>query len=78
MPQTPIFPSMLGTSCSSHVQPDMQEKCGDPVYQDGSLMSGSLEVLIEHLVPTVDYYPDVSILYRSFSSLFQPGGGSVR
>ncbi|XP_072881506.1 ras-GEF domain-containing family member 1A-like isoform X1 [Hemitrygon akajei] len=63
MPQTPIFPSMLGTSCSGHVQPDMEEKCGDPVYQDGSLVSGSLEVLIEHLVPTVDYYPDRTYIF---------------
>ncbi|XP_043535023.1 ras-GEF domain-containing family member 1A-like isoform X2 [Chiloscyllium punctatum] len=63
MPQTSIFPSMLGTSCSGHVQPDMEDKCVDPVYQDGSLVSGSLEVLIEHLVPTVDYYPDRTYIF---------------
>uniref|UniRef100_A0A4W3GMQ1 RasGEF domain family member 1A n=1 Tax=Callorhinchus milii TaxID=7868 RepID=A0A4W3GMQ1_CALMI len=63
MPQTPIFPSMLGTSCSGHIQPDMEEKCSDPVYQDGSLVSGSLEVLIERLVPTVDYYPDRTYIF---------------
>lgn len=62
MPQTPIFPSMLGTACSGQVQPEMGEQCGDPVYQDGCLVSGSLEALIERLVPTVDYYPDVSSL----------------
>jgi len=30
-------------------------------YHDNTLVSGSLEALIEHLVPTVAYYPDVSI-----------------
>ncbi|PKU38873.1 ras-gef domain-containing family member 1a isoform x1 [Limosa lapponica baueri] len=58
MPQTPIFSSMLGSSCSGQVQPDMGERCVDPVYQDGNLVSGSLEALIERLVPTMDYYPD--------------------
>ncbi|KAG8435020.1 hypothetical protein GDO86_013110 [Hymenochirus boettgeri] len=43
MPQTPIFPSMLGSTCSGQVQPEMGERCGDPIYQDGSLVSGSLE-----------------------------------
>lgn len=60
MPQTPIFSTMLGSSCSGQVQPDMGDRCVDPVYQDGNLVSGSLEALIERLVPTMDYYPDVS------------------
>jgi len=64
MPQTPIFSSMLGSSCSGQVQPDMGERCVDPVYQDGNLVSGSLEALIERLVPTMDYYPDVSRHWR--------------
>ncbi|MEE6488713.1 hypothetical protein FKM82_015332 [Ascaphus truei] len=63
MPQTPIFPSMLGSTCSGQVQPEMGEQCGDPVYQDGSLVSGSLEALIERLVPTVDYYPDRTYIF---------------
>lgn len=70
MPQTPIFSSMLGSTCSGQVQPDMGERCGDPVYQDGNLISGSLEALIERLVPTLDYYPDVSRHLRvSFYSI---------
>jgi len=32
-------------------------------------MSGSLDSLIQHLVPTADYYPDVSL------SPIQGGGG---
>ncbi|XP_065407844.1 ras-GEF domain-containing family member 1A isoform X11 [Chrysemys picta bellii] len=63
MPQTPIFSSMLGSSCSGQVQPDMGERCGDPVYQDGNLVSGSLEALIERLVPTMDYYPDRTYIF---------------
>lgn len=66
MPQTPIFSSMLGSSCSGQVQPDMGERCVDPVYQDGNLVSGSLEALIERLVPTMDYYPDVSSHQKGF------------
>lgn len=67
MPQTSIiFSSILGPSCSGQVQPVMGEQGGgasgsrDLIFQDGRLISGSLEALMEHLVPTVDYYPDVS------------------
>ncbi|OXB72091.1 UNVERIFIED_CONTAM: hypothetical protein H355_008595 [Colinus virginianus] len=63
MPQTPIFSSMLGSSCSGQVQPDMGERCVDPVYQDGNIVSGSLEALIERLVPTMDYYPDRTYIF---------------
>ena len=30
------------------------------VYEDGQLVSGSLDALVQHLVPTQQYYPDVS------------------
>ncbi|ETE69351.1 Ras-GEF domain-containing family member 1A [Ophiophagus hannah] len=63
MPQTPIFSSMLGTGCRGEVTPDTGERSGDPVYQDGNLISGSLEVLIQHLVPTMDYYPDRTYIF---------------
>lgn len=33
------------------------------VYRDGNLISGSLEALIQHMVPTCDYYPDRSYLF---------------
>ena len=33
------------------------------VYQDGNLVSGSLEALIKHMVPTSEYYPDKSYLF---------------
>uniref|UniRef100_A0A8C5BWJ5 RasGEF domain family, member 1Bb n=1 Tax=Gadus morhua TaxID=8049 RepID=A0A8C5BWJ5_GADMO len=36
---------------------------GEMCYHDNSLVSGSLEALIQHLVPTVDYYPDRSYVF---------------
>lgn len=70
MPQTSVvFSSILGPNCNRQVQPGMGERVGganngsrDLIFQDGRLTSGSLEALMEHLVPTVDYYPDVSAL----------------
>lgn len=38
---------------------------GEMCYHDNSLVSASLEALIQHLVPTVDYYPDVRELRRA-------------
>ncbi|XP_046352555.1 ras-GEF domain-containing family member 1B-like isoform X1 [Haliotis rufescens] len=33
------------------------------IFQDGNLLSGSLEALIQHLVPTGDYYPDRTYIF---------------
>lgn len=33
------------------------------VYRDGNLVSGSLEALIQHMVPTAEYYPDQAYLF---------------
>lgn len=33
------------------------------VYTDGVLVSGSLEALVLHMVPTADYYPDRAFLF---------------
>uniref|UniRef100_A0A673X3F0 RasGEF domain family, member 1Bb n=1 Tax=Salmo trutta TaxID=8032 RepID=A0A673X3F0_SALTR len=41
----------------------MEVSYGDMCYHDNSLVSGSLEALIQHLVPTVDYYPDRSYVF---------------
>lgn len=38
----------------------VEESYGGLRYHDNNLVSGSLEALIQHLVPTVDYSPDVS------------------
>ena len=55
-------------SCRSNVAPPKSQlyghgitaSYGEMCYHDNSLVSASLEALIQHLVPTVDYYPDVS------------------
>lgn len=75
MPQTSVvFSSILGPNCNRQVQPGMGERGGgasngsrDLIFQDGRLTSGSLEALMEHLVPTVDYYPDVSASRKAAS-----------
>ena len=33
------------------------------VYEDGNLVSGPLEALIQHLIPTTDYYPDRTYIF---------------
>ncbi|XP_047617258.1 ras-GEF domain-containing family member 1A isoform X2 [Phacochoerus africanus] len=70
MPQTSVvFASILGPSCSGQGQPGMGERgggaggSGDLIFQEGRLISGSLEALMEHLVPTVDYYPDRTYIF---------------
>ncbi|XP_045146199.1 ras-GEF domain-containing family member 1A isoform X2 [Echinops telfairi] len=67
MPQTFVFSSVFSPSCSEQGQPNMGEcsksGSGDLIFQDGHLISGSLEALVEHLVPTVDYYPDKTYIF---------------
>lgn len=41
----------------------LEASYGEMCYHDNSLVSGSLEALIQHLVPTVDYYPDRSYVF---------------
>ncbi|XP_014261992.1 uncharacterized protein LOC106674064 [Cimex lectularius] len=33
------------------------------MYREGNLVSGRLEALVQHMVPTVDYYPDRAFLF---------------
>jgi hypothetical protein len=33
------------------------------IYRDGILLSGPLSSLIQHIVPTTDYYPDQAYLF---------------
>lgn len=63
MPQTPTFAAMFNSSgYSRHLYVIREGNCGGLFYQDNNLVSGSLEALIQHLVPTADYYPDVCII----------------
>uniref|UniRef100_A0A8C2D9C7 RasGEF domain family, member 1Bb n=1 Tax=Cyprinus carpio TaxID=7962 RepID=A0A8C2D9C7_CYPCA len=64
MPQTTPYSSKFNpstySSSHSHRQP-VEENYGGLHYRDNTLVSGSLEALIQLLVPTVDYYPDKRI-----------------
>ncbi len=62
MPQTPPFPVMYGSNgYNMNIYKAKEEDYEGLYYHENNLVSGSLEALIEHLVPTVAYYPDVSI-----------------
>ncbi|XP_060688106.1 ras-GEF domain-containing family member 1B-A isoform X1 [Hemiscyllium ocellatum] len=64
MPQTPTFAAMFNSSgYSRHLYSSSEENCGGLFYHDNNLVSGSLEALIQHLVPTVDYYPDKTYIF---------------
>ncbi|XP_078071502.1 ras-GEF domain-containing family member 1B-A isoform X1 [Mustelus asterias] len=64
MPQTPTFAAMFNSSgYSRHLYSSREENCGGLFYHDNNLVSGSLEALIQHLVPTVDYYPDRTYVF---------------
>ncbi|KAG2466390.1 RGF1B protein, partial [Polypterus senegalus] len=59
MPQTPTFSAMFNTSgYNRNLFQTKDDNCGGLFYNDNNLVSGSLEALIQHLVPNVDYYPD--------------------
>jgi hypothetical protein len=32
-------------------------------YKDGNLVSGSLDALLQHMVPTAEYFPDRAYLF---------------
>lgn len=62
MPQTPPFSAMFDSSgYNRNLYQSADDSCGGLYYHDNNLLSGSLEALIQHLVPSVDYYPDVGI-----------------
>ncbi|XP_013875132.1 ras-GEF domain-containing family member 1B-A isoform X2 [Austrofundulus limnaeus] len=64
MPQTPPFKGQLNSgSYNNNLYRSSEEAYHDLYYQDHSLVSGSLEALIHHLVPTVDYYPDRTYIF---------------
>lgn len=64
MPQTTPYAGKFSPNpyrdTSTHYVP-VETVYGGLCYHDNSLVSGSLEALIQHLVPTVDYFPDVSV-----------------
>lgn len=75
MPQTPPFTGQLNTGgYNKNLYQTKEENYPGLYYHDNNLVSGSLEALIHHLVPTVDYYPDVSIVFVCLYHSFIPGG----
>lgn len=67
MPQTPPLTGQNSSSYNKNLYQSQDEGYPGLYYHDNTLASGSLEALIHHLVPTVDYYPDVS----------EGGGGEI-
>uniref|UniRef100_A0A6I8R9T9 Ras-GEF domain-containing family member 1B n=1 Tax=Xenopus tropicalis TaxID=8364 RepID=A0A6I8R9T9_XENTR len=64
MPQTPTLVAMFDSSSfHRNLYQSKEESCSELYYQDNNLLSGSLEALIQHLVPNVDYYPDRTYIF---------------
>ncbi|XP_029455994.1 ras-GEF domain-containing family member 1B isoform X2 [Rhinatrema bivittatum] len=64
MPQTPTFPAVFDSSgYNRNLYQSKEDGCGGLYYHDNNLLSGSLEALIQHLVPNVDYYPDRTYIF---------------
>ncbi|XP_043094642.1 ras-GEF domain-containing family member 1B-A isoform X2 [Puntigrus tetrazona] len=64
MPQTPPFPAMYGSNgYNKNLYKAKEEDYEGLYYHENNLVSGSLEALIEHLVPTVAYYPDRTYIF---------------
>ncbi|MED6287560.1 Ras-GEF domain-containing member 1B-A, partial [Characodon lateralis] len=64
MPQTPPFKGQLNTGgYNNNLYETKEEGYLGLYYHDNNLASGSLEALIHHLVPTVDYYPDRTYIF---------------
>ncbi|CDQ99925.1 unnamed protein product [Oncorhynchus mykiss] len=61
MPQTSPLTGMLVSS--GYNQNQNQTKEEGLYYHDNTLVSGSLEALIHHLVPSMDYYPDRTYIF---------------
>ncbi|NXH66814.1 RGF1B protein, partial [Hydrobates tethys] len=64
MPQTPPFAAMFDSSgYTRNLYQSKEDNCGGLYYHENNLLSGSLEALIQHLVPNVDYYPDRTYIF---------------
>ncbi|XP_043924879.1 ras-GEF domain-containing family member 1C-like [Protopterus annectens] len=64
MPQALSCPSMFTPGgFSPHLHPSKEGEHDSLIFQDGNLISASLEALIQHLVPTVDYYPEKGYIF---------------
>ncbi|KAL0608263.1 Ras-GEF domain-containing family member 1C, partial [Plecturocebus cupreus] len=64
MPQTLSASNMVtpGSLSPPRTEPTDVEQAGQPLL-DGAPSSASLETLIQHLVPTADYYPEKAYIF---------------
>ncbi|XP_074816467.1 ras-GEF domain-containing family member 1C isoform X2 [Natator depressus] len=64
MPQTLSSISMFTPSgFSPHLHSAKEDDQGGLIFQDGNLASASLDALIQHLIPTTDYYPEKAYIF---------------
>ncbi|CAM9155419.1 unnamed protein product, partial [Bubo scandiacus] len=63
MPQTLPLQLFDSSGYNRNLYQSEEDNCGGLCYHDNSLLSGSLEALIQHLVPSVDYYPDRTYIF---------------
>ncbi|XP_032792504.2 ras-GEF domain-containing family member 1B isoform X1 [Daphnia magna] len=69
LPQTPKSPGSMGiegstsSSSSETVDDSGSEPDNSLVFQDNNLVSGPLDALLQHLVPTAEYYPDRTYIF---------------
>ncbi|XP_072480028.1 ras-GEF domain-containing family member 1B isoform X1 [Notamacropus eugenii] len=64
MPQTPPFAGMFDSNGYNRpLYQSKEDSCEGLYYHDNNLLSGSLEALIQHLVPSIDYYPDRTYIF---------------
>nr|CAH0108135.1 unnamed protein product [Daphnia galeata] len=69
LPQTPKSPGSMGVegSTSSSSSETVDDSGSEPdnslVFQDNNLVSGPLDALLQHLVPTAEYYPDRTYIF---------------
>lgn len=68
LPQTPQTKGFCSynngdNSTSEHITDYSAHQENALVYKDGNLVSGPLEALIQHMVPTDSYYPDRAYLF---------------
>ncbi|KAF4524006.1 hypothetical protein B566_EDAN006300, partial [Ephemera danica] len=62
MHNTISAPTIFGTVASDQTPKDGNSRRA-LVYRDGNLVSGSLDALLQHVVPTAEYFPDRAYLF---------------
>ncbi|KAJ8285325.1 hypothetical protein GJAV_G00025560 [Gymnothorax javanicus] len=64
MPQTPPFSGVFSSSSyNKNLFQPAEESYSGLYYHENNLVSGSLEALVQHLVPNMDYYPDRTYIF---------------